>query len=148
LIEGDLRRPTLSSRLGLSPAPGLAECLESGADLVSVLRRIEPLGWYLLPAGNVQGNPTELLQSDALSSVMQALSPSFDWIVIDSPPATPLADVPALKAHVDASLLVVRAASTSRDSIEAAIARLGTKHIVGLILNGAEQLDQLYSKYY
>ncbi|HXP87580.1 MAG TPA: CpsD/CapB family tyrosine-protein kinase [Bryobacteraceae bacterium] len=148
LIEGDLRRPMLCSRLGLRPGPGLAECLESGCDLISVLRRIEPLGWYLLPAGQVQGNPTELLQSEGLSSVIQAVSPCFDWIVIDSPPATPLADVPALKAHADASLLVVRAASTSREAIEAAIARLGSKHILGMILNGAEQLDQLYSKYY
>lgn len=148
LIEGDLRRPILCTRLGIQSEAGLAECLETGSDPITALRRIDPLGWYLLPAGKVQGNPTELLQSDGLASVMQALSPCFDWILIDSPPATPLADVPALKAHADASLLVVRAAITPKESIEAAMARIGPKHVLGMILNGAEHLDQLYSKYY
>ena len=148
LIEGDLRRPVLCSRLGLSARSGLAECLEDGSNPISALRRIEPLGWYFLPAGKARGNPTELLQSELLSSVMKVLSAHFDWILIDSPPATPLADASALRQHADASLLVVRAASTSDESIKAAIARLGPKHILGMILNGAEELDRLYSKYY
>jgi hypothetical protein len=59
-----------------------------------------------------------------------------------------MADTPVLKLYADASLLVVRAAATPCESIEAAIARLGPKHILGMILNGAEELDQIYSKYY
>jgi capsular exopolysaccharide synthesis family protein len=148
LVEGDLRRPVLCSRLGLIAWPGLAECLDGGLNPISALRRIEPLGWYLLPAGSARGNPTELLQSESLSSVMTALASHFDWILIDSPPAVPLADTPVLKQYTDASLLVVRAGSTPDESIEAAIARLGSKHILGMILNGAEELDQLYSRYY
>lgn len=148
LIEGDLRKPIMCSRLGLTAWPGLAECIEGGLNPISALRRIEPLGWYFLPAGKARGNPTELLQSGSFSSVMEALSAHFDWILIDSPPAAPLADTSALRLHADASLLVVRAASTPCESIEAAIARLGPKHILGMILNGAEELDRLYSKYY
>jgi capsular exopolysaccharide synthesis family protein len=148
LMECDLRRPIQTTRLGLKPGPGLAECIASAANPISALRRVEPLGFYLLPAGKVQGNPTELLQSELFAGVMQTLSQCFDWIVIDSPPATPLADVPALKAHADASLLVVKAGSTAEESIEAAIAHLGTKHVLGMVLNGAEHLDQLYSRYY
>ncbi len=148
LIEGDLRKPVLCSRLGIPDGAGLAECLESGLDPTSALRRIEPLGWYLLPAGKARGNPTELLQSEGLANVMQTLSAHFDWILIDSPPAVPLADSPVLKLHADASLLVVRAATTPSESVEATIARLGSKHIVGMILNGADELDRMYSKYY
>jgi capsular exopolysaccharide synthesis family protein len=148
LIEGDLRKPVLSSRLGLPAGPGLAECLEGGVDPISALRRIEPLGWYILPAGKARGNPTELLQSESLGKVMQTLSAHFDWTLIDSPPAVPLADSPVLKAHADASLLVVRAATTPSEAIEATITRLGSKHILGMILNGANELDRLYSKYY
>ena len=93
LIGADLHRPTLTERLGLSERSGLAECLEEGLKPLSAVRRVEPLGWYLLPAGKARGNPTELLQSRAIAEIKQELSRHFDWILIDSPPAIPLADV-------------------------------------------------------
>ncbi len=148
LIEADLHHPTLREQLGIGNWPGLSECLEDGLDPMSSVRRLRPLDWYLMPAGVPRGNPTELLQSDALSSVMSRLSPHFDWILIDSPPLTPLTDALALARQVDASLLVVRAHSTPRDSVEKAIDLLGRKHVAGIILNGLEGLDRVYSKYY
>ena len=63
LVEGDLYRPSVMQRLGLADRAGLAECLEASLDPFSALRRVEPLGVFLLPAGQPQGNPTELLQS-------------------------------------------------------------------------------------
>lgn len=148
LIEADLHHPTLGSSLGLRPARGLAECLESEFDALSEIRKIEPLGWYLLHAGKAKGNPTELLQSDALSALMQRVSPHFDWIVIDSPPALPLTDAFSLSRQVDATLLVARADRTPREAIEETLKLIGRKHVVGIILNGAEGLTGLYSKYY
>ena len=115
---------------------------------MSALRRIEPLSWYMLAAGQVLGNPTELLQSDALPTVMQRLSPHFDWILVDTPPVAPLTDAVSLSRKVDASLLVVRADRTPRDSIEHAITLLGQKNVLGIVFNGAEGLNRLYSQYY
>jgi Mrp family chromosome partitioning ATPase len=68
--------------------------------------------------------------------------------LIDSPPATPVADVIALKAQADATLLVARAGETPREAIEEATRNLGRDHIIGIILNGVEGLDRMYSKYY
>jgi Mrp family chromosome partitioning ATPase len=79
---------------------------------------------------------------------MQRLSPYFDWILIDSPPVTPLTDAISLSRHANASLLVTRAGRTPSDALERAIARLGREHIVGLVLNGADEGDNLYSGYY
>jgi len=148
LIEADLHRPSVATGLGLRPGPGLAECLEKGFDAMSEIRRIEPLGWYLLKAGGPQGNPTELLQSDALSTLMQNVSPHFDWIVIDSPPALLLTDAFSLSRQVDATLLVARADRTSRQAIEETLKLIGPKHVVGIVLNGAADLNRLYSNYY
>jgi capsular exopolysaccharide synthesis family protein len=148
LIEGDLHRSPLTQHLGLEVRPGLAECLERGLNPVSALRRLEPLGWYVLPAGHATGNPTELLQSEALPGVMQALVPYFDWILIDSPPVIPLTDALSLGRHANASLLVARAGQTPKDAIEKALGLLGREHIVGVVLNGVEELDRLYSGYY
>lgn len=148
LIEADLYHPTLREQLGIGSWPGLAECLEDGLDPLSTVRRLKPLDWYLLPAGSPRGNPTELLQSDALATTMAKLSPHFDWILMDSPPLTPLTDALALARQTDASLLVVRAHCTPRDSVEKAIDLLGRKHVAGIVLNGLEGLDRVYSKYY
>ncbi len=71
LIEADLHRSPLTGQLGLKGGPGLGECLESGLNPLSAVRRLEPLGWYLLTAGQAQRNPTDLLQGDALSVVLQ-----------------------------------------------------------------------------
>ena len=148
LIGADLHHPTLTKRLGVSERCGLAECLEDGLRPLSVIRRLEPLGWYLLPAGKARGNPTELLQGAGLAEIKQELSQHFEWILIDSPPVIPLADVLALKQRSDASLLVIRAGRTPTESVERSLALLGRKHVLGIVINGVEQLDRAYSKYY
>ena len=147
LLEGDLYHPTLVQRLGLNVGPGLAECLASGLAPLSAIRRITPLGWYLLPAGSQLANPSELLHGDGFAQVMQRLSPHFKWIVIDSPPVAPVADALALARHADASILVVRAGRTPTEAVEAAVESLGRKHVMGVVLNGVEGLGRLYSKY-
>jgi capsular exopolysaccharide synthesis family protein len=148
LLEADLHHPTLTWQLGFEGRPGLAECLEAGMNPMSAVRRLEPLAWSFLPAGQVCGNPTELLQSGALSGVAAALSAQFDWIVMDSPPVAPLSDVLLLKKEADATLLVVRAGRTPGDAVEQAITLLGREHVAGILLNGVEGVDRLYSKYY
>ena len=148
VMDADLHHSSLCNRLSLEPKAGLAECLEHRAPPLSALQYIQPLGWYFLGAGQAHGNPMELLQSNAFPAALQFLSPHFDWIVLDSPPILPLSDTVALRPQADASLLVVRAGSTPRDAIHTAIERLGPKHVAAIVLNGAEELDRVYSSYY
>ena len=148
LVEADLHQPSLAKSLGLRPTPGLAECLEDGLDPLSQLRKVEPLGWYLLKAGSPRGNPTDLIQSDGLKTVMERLTPYFDWILIDAPPVLPLTDALSLSRQVDATLLVARADRTPREAIEQALTVIGRKHVLGIVLNGTEGLGRLYSQYY
>ena len=147
VVEGDLSHPSLRRRLGLPNREGLAECVEAGRDPLSLLRRIEPLGWYLLPAGRAQGNPAELLESPYVADVFEAVRPYFDWIVVDTPPVIPQTDTVSLKKYADAGLLVVRADSTPKEAVEAAIGRMGTQNLVGIVLNASVELDRLYSDY-
>ena len=147
LLEADLYHASLGQHLGIPVRPGLAECLEGCLDPMSALRRLEPLGWYFLPGGDPHGHPTELLQSEKLSGVLEVLAPHFDWVVIDSPPVNPIADALSLAQHTDASLLVVRAGSTPHEAVTTACALLGYEHVIGIILNSVEGLDRLYSKY-
>jgi len=148
VIEADLYHPSLSQRLGLSARAGLAECLESEIDPLSLLRRLEPLHWFVLQAGTPKGNPTELLHSESLPRLLQRLAPYFDWILIDSPPVAPLTDALLISQHIDASLMVVRADYTPRESVEEALKLLGPKKVLGILFNGVDGLNQKYSKYY
>jgi capsular exopolysaccharide synthesis family protein len=148
LIDADLYHPSVCPKLALSPRRGLSESIENGLDPLSVISRLEPLGWYLLAAGTPQGNPTEIVQSDALAGIIGRLSSIFEWIVIDTPPVAPLTDAISISRNVDASLLVARADRTPREAIDQAISLLGRKHVVGILLNAADGLNQVYSEYY
>lgn len=148
VIEADLHHPTLTEQLSLPVRPGLAECLANGLNPMSALRRLQPLGWYLLPAGEPHENPTELLQTDVLGGVMQKLSQHFDWILIDSPPVMPLTDSLSLARQANATLLVAREGRTPDDAIERSIALLGRQRVLGVVLNGVEGLERVYSGYY
>lgn len=148
LIDADLHQGCLNERLGLALNDGLAECLRDGTDPLSLIQRVEPLGFHFLSCGRLQdGSPTELLQAQEISRMMQILAPHFDWIVLDSPPVLPLSDAVALTRHVDGSLLVARAGYTPAEAIEDTVARLGKKHVIGLVLNGVENSRQPYAAY-
>lgn len=148
LMEADLHHPTLVKALDLRPTPGLAECLEDNIDPLLVLRRIEPLHFYFLQSGHPASNPSELLQENALSTIMQRIAPHFDWVIIDAPPVIPLTDALSLSKHADASLMVTRAGQTSREDVAEALTLIGPKNVVGIVLNGAETLNRAYEKYY
>ena len=148
LIEADLHRPTLTEQLGIERRAGLADCLESGLRPASALRRLEPLGWYLLPAGEPRSDPTELLQTEAFAGVLQDLSEKFDWILIDSPPVIPLTDALSIARQANATLLVAREGRTPQEALEKAIAVVGRQRVLGIVLNAVEGLDRMYSGYY
>lgn len=148
VIEADLHRPTLVEQLGLEMWSGLAECVAEGLNPISCVRRLDPLGWYLLPAGEPHPNPTELLQGDALGKIMTKLAQGFDWILVDSPPVMPLTDSLSIARQTDATLLVARAGRTPDDAIQRSISLLGRQRVLGILLNAVDNLEKLYSGYY
>ncbi|MBN9662364.1 MAG: CpsD/CapB family tyrosine-protein kinase [Acidobacteria bacterium] len=147
LVEADLHCPSLSNTLGVGEAAGLAECLEEDLAPLPAIKRIEPVNWYFLPAGHAVGNPTELLQSTSFAGVMEKVAPYFDWILIDTPPVEPLSDALLAAKHADASLLVVRANRTPQAAVDEALSLLNPQRVAAIVFNGAEGLNNLYSKY-
>ena len=150
VLEADLHHSGIANILRLRPWAGLGECLvDDTIAPLSAIRRIEPLGWHLLPAGEpTSRNPTELLQSPAFGQIMQRLAPCFDWILIDSPPVIPLTDPLSLQSHADGTLLVVRAGETPREAVEQTMTLLGKPKILGVVLNAVETSDHLYYRNY
>lgn len=148
LAEMDLRYPALNRRLGLAGRRGLTESLQDGSDPLTELRRVEPLGIYLLPAGEPASKPLELLNSEDLAQTIRRLRSSFQWVILDAPPVVPVPDVLALRAHSDGCLWVVRAHATPREVVREATEQIGPDRIFGMVLNEASDMDQLYAPYY
>lgn len=149
VVDADLHHASVTETLRLKPWAGLTDCLvDDGAPPLSAIRRIEPLGWFLLPAGEPCKNPTELLQTRAFGHILDQLTPCFDWILIGSPPVLSLTDSISLQQHADAALLVVRAGQTPREAVEQTIELLGKTNILGIVLNGVETRDHPYYHYH
>jgi capsular exopolysaccharide synthesis family protein len=146
LIEGDLRRPSLSRMFGIRPDSGISECIRDQKTPFQTVVRLEEAGIWIWPAGTAPSNPLELLQSPRLPALMDQLAGYFDWIVIDSPPVLPLADTSVWMRVADGILLVTRQGTTEKKQLQKGLEALDPKKMLGALLNGA--LASAYSGYY
>jgi polysaccharide biosynthesis transport protein len=137
VVDADLRRSTLHRLFGLSNATGLADVLAGRATLADALTGLEDQQITVLPAGQAPAHPGELLGSSAMRQTIQTLRSQFDRVIIDAPPAAPLADIGILTPLVDSVLLVVRADVTTRPAIHEAVATIGPAKLLGVVLNDA-----------
>ena len=147
LIDADLRSPRVHTLLGAPSAPGLADYLQNTATEFEVTQRGKEEGFCFIPAGNHVTHPSELISSDRMKQFLDRIRPAFDWIVIDSPPALPVADASVLGGLVDGVLFVVRASSTPSEASQKACKELRDAHILGVVLNNAEESTG-YNSYY
>jgi capsular exopolysaccharide synthesis family protein len=137
LVDADLRRPGVHDLLGLPAQPGLADVLSGTASLDEALVHLPDYQLTVLTAGSRVERQAELLGSQAMRRVVDALRSRFDRVVIDTPPALPLADVAVLAPMTDGLLMVVRAGVTPRPLIERALAACDDSRLLGLVLNGS-----------
>jgi capsular exopolysaccharide synthesis family protein len=147
LIDADLRSPRVHDLLGAPAAPGLADYLQKSATEFEITQRAGEEGLCFIPAGNHVTHPSELISSNRMKQFLDRVRPAFDWIIIDSPPALPVADSAVLGGLVDGVLFVVRANSTPSEASQKACKELGDAHILGVVLNTAEE-SAGYNSYY
>lgn len=149
LVEGDLRRPTVGQRFGCDFSGGLSEYLRGNLPPTELIYRIDPHGFYFVPAGPAVDDTFELLQSERLPQLIEQLARLFDWVIIDSTPMLPLADTSILTKLVDGILLVARQGKTEKLPLQKAVATLEKSLLLGVVLNGfSDTMQQKYSKYY
>lgn len=151
LVDCDLRRPRVHSVFGSPIEPGVTVAMLDPSKLDEALIKTAAPDLWVLPAGPTPPNPADLMHSEAFGRLLEALQSRFDRVVIDSPPAGVVTDSVVLSTRVDATLLVVRARRTRRDSARRALRALtdvgGT--VPGFIMNavGATGDSYAYSYY-
>jgi len=145
LIDGDLRQPTLASKLGCNPTADLAQWWQEDVPVQDVLYHVNELPLWFLPAGQFAMQPLQVLQSPRLSGLVNQLSDVFDWIIIDSPPMVPLADSSVWASLADGVMIVVREKFTQVEMLNQSVELIETKKLLGIVMNDTSVSE---SKYY
>jgi capsular exopolysaccharide synthesis family protein len=139
LVETDLRRPTLASRLGVASGPGLVGYLCDGIPLPEVIQATDSRKLSTIFAGRGTSGSTELLSSAQMRRLVEELQGRYPdrMIVFDAPPVLVTPEPLSLAMVVDGVLLVVRADRTSRELVRRAYKALPPAKVLGAVLNGA-----------
>ncbi|WWU64290.1 CpsD/CapB family tyrosine-protein kinase [Clostridium baratii] len=149
LIDCDLRKPSLHKKFRISNNRGLSDVIIDRDKLNKCIqKRTEYLD--ILTAGKIPPNPSEMLGSQAMSSLLDELSNVYDVIILDSPPVLAVTDAQILSTKSDGVVLVVRAEKTKKDTVLAAKGVLDkvNANILGTVLNGGDKNKDNYYYYY
>jgi polysaccharide biosynthesis transport protein len=151
LVDGDLRIPQCHRRLEVSNFRGLTEVLTGLSPPQECIQPTAVENLFLLPSGQKPPNPSELLSSRQMHQLLEGLAPTFDHIVIDSPPALPVGDPIVLSQLVDGVVLVAAGSETPKQQVKAALARLthARAKVFGIVLNKIKlhKVDYFYPYY-
>jgi polysaccharide biosynthesis transport protein len=152
LVDGDLRRPSIHRRFGLSNERGLTDLLTSTDPVESAILSTAQQNLFVVPSGPIPPSPTELISSPRMEQIVQDLARTHDVVVIDSPPILGLADAPALSALADGVIFVVESDRSRRGSLKTALRRLRAMRpiLLGAVLTKFDptRSGNRYSEYY
>jgi capsular exopolysaccharide synthesis family protein len=139
LIDGDLRRSSLHTYLGVDRVPGVTDYLtQEGLEPHCFMRRSGRLYW--MSSGFLAPNPIELLSSDNMAELIEYSRKHFDLVIIDCPPLEPVSDTSVLTDLSDGLVLVVRSGKTSYGSAERALRNVDPNRVLGIVLNGVQPM--------
>ncbi|KJJ84490.1 chain-length determining protein [Candidatus Omnitrophus magneticus] len=138
LVDADLRQPRIEKVFNLKDKLGLSDVLIGNAKWEQMIIETNIKNLFILPAGSIPPNPSELLGSGKMTTFLEDIDKKYDRIIIDSPPVLAVTDAVILSGKVDGTIIVARASHTHRHAICQAkelIETVDTAHIVGMILN-------------
>lgn len=148
LVDLDFRAPGLPPTLGYDFAEdGVEDVLNGKATVNQALRQIGDRSHYVLGVRKRIASPGDLLNVSSLTPLLDKLRAQFQWVIVDSAPIIPMADVAEILPQVDGALMVVRADKTDQSLILPALEILGTK-VWGMVMNDCPINGSSYYGYY
>ena len=138
LIDADLRRPTVAKKLKLDAKVGLTQVLAGQVEIANAVHQLGESNLFVLPAGRIPPNPSELLGSDKMRQLINELSEEF-IVVVDVPPLLPVTDASLLSHSVDGVILVGSIGRSHREQMTEAsnILKKVNANLLGMVLNQA-----------
>ncbi|HEV8725261.1 MAG TPA: polysaccharide biosynthesis tyrosine autokinase [Candidatus Binatia bacterium] len=149
VVDADLRKGRCHKLVNVPNQNGLVNVLTGQIGLRSSIKATAVRNFFVLPRGVLPPNPADLLMSHKMREVLNELRRSFDFVLIDSPPAIAVSDAAVVSAFCDGVLLVLHAQKTSAHAARQAVERLDSigATTLGVILNGVDIRNPDYVDY-
>lgn len=153
LVDADLRRPRVHTLLNLPNEQGLSNAISSSLPVLDLIQQ-SPLSdnLFILTSGQIPPDPTKLLSSKKMQTIMEQLRQQFDFVIYDTPPLIGLADSSLLAAYTSGIVLVARMSKTDRSVLKQAIdgLKLSRANILGTVCNDVKNYNNntAYGYYY
>lgn len=150
LVDCDLRRPALHRHMELERSPGLSNVLVGEMDWKEAIQETDMPNLWVLSAGDMTVNPSEILGSAEMRTLMEALSKSYDRVLFDMSSVLAVTDSAILGSQVDGVLLVVKAYKTPRHYVQQAIEVMHNvdSKFIGVVFNQVRRYGSAYYYYY
>jgi Mrp family chromosome partitioning ATPase len=170
IVDADLRKPAVNTRLGLKREPGLSEVLVGNAKWQEVVQTapdlmLGKLGFdqilsapgvdnlSVITSGHPPENPSEFFNSQRIVDLIAELEENYDLVIFDCPPILPVADAVLIGPKVDGVVLVYQVGKIGRTPLQRAKALLenAQAHIIGVVLSNVSaefSPDYYHEQYY
>ena len=159
LIDCDMRRPSLATKLPINKTPGLSDFLTGQATAENLIQHCgikdDERAFHAISSGRTPPNPMELLSSQKMNRMLDRLRQVYDYIILDLPPVGEVGDALAVAKLTDGMLVVVRQDYCNRIALNSAIRQFEfvDVKILGVVFNcisehGGRYGERYYRKYY
>jgi len=149
LIDGDLRIPSVAKKMGINGRMGLTDILMGKGAQISEFQSKILNNWYIVPSGEIPPNPSELLGSGRMESILAGLKEKFDYIIIDLPPVNIVSDALSISSFITGMIVVIREEYTEKKDLEYCFRqlKLSNVNVLGCVMNEAKTEGGSYNKY-
>lgn len=153
LVDCDMRRPSVATKLSLQSAPGLSNYLIRQVSMEKILQTKDmgdKVVFQSISAGRIPPNPIELLSSERMAKAVDTWRMLYDYVILDLPPVEEVSDALVVSKLVDGVLIVVRQNHCNRIVLENALRQfefVGAK-ILGVVLNCVVASGSSYGRKY
>ncbi len=149
LIDADLRIPSIAKKLDIESSPGLTDLLRGKGAQISDFKSHLLNNWFVLPAGDIPPNPSELLGSSRMENILNQLREVFDYIIIDLPPVNIVSDAISISSLISGMIVVIREEYTEKKELEHCFRqlKLSNVNVLGCVMNGTKSGSGSYGRY-
>lgn len=138
LVDADLRKASIAHYIGISSrANGITSVLSGESELEDVIVKWPDKPVDVLTVGMIPTNPSELVGSSGMVKILEKLSQTYDYVLVDTPPVAVVTDAAIVSRIVDGVILVARSEETTKQALKNSKRVLDdvNAHIIGVVLN-------------
>ncbi len=150
VVETDMRKPRIHKIFKSEKSQGIANLITNRDLLLEDVVQQSPVkNLSFLTCGPIPPNPSELLNSNRMTELIEEMKQQYDLVVFDSPPVLAVTDAQILSSKVDGTLFVIPEGEVKKEEVHDAAERLKkvNANVLGTIMNKVELDAEAYYYY-